>query len=222
MAKPSDIVGWYDLSWSGGSFPICFRPAGVFFCPKFQQPSRWELEGDIVKIDWKRFGKYELKFDAETKSMDGNAVPKSDDEKNWRKAAFSRELSPLEVLTFQEAYSNFTVSLVEVSSLQALLLGDGAGSEWDFEWSGGKFPVKFKADGYNHFQCDEFPAHAHWSLDGDKLTINWADYGTYDMTVNIAESTMEGCMRGGEAKDWRKAQFLRKLVDTTSVACEHH
>lgn len=49
-------------------------------------------------------------------------------------AAFSRELSPLEVLTFQEAYSNFTVSLVEVSSLQALLLGDGAGSEWDFEW----------------------------------------------------------------------------------------
>eukprot|EP00913_Durusdinium_trenchii_P012264 g11516.t1 len=111
MAKPSDIVGWYDLSWSGGSFPICFRPAGVFFCPKFQQPSRWELEGDI------------LKFDAETKSMDGNAVPKSDDEKNWRKAAFSRELSPLE----------------------ALLLGDGAGSEWDFEWSGGKFPVKFKA-----------------------------------------------------------------------------
>ena len=79
----------YDLSWSGGSFPICFRPvptlgtnsnrfpnslhwllrfeAGVFFCPKFQQPSRpteanwkmcscffwllrWELEDDVVKI----------------------------------------------------------------------------------------------------------------------------------------------------------------------------
>ena len=91
----------YDLSWSGGSFPICFRPAkaldkqtsrharydiiqcgflsrvlkpnlaeaGVFFCPKFQQPARprtqnkalrpfvmildrlsWELEDDVIKI----------------------------------------------------------------------------------------------------------------------------------------------------------------------------
>mmetsp|Transcript_71201 Transcript_71201/g.112808 ORF Transcript_71201/g.112808 Transcript_71201/m.112808 type:complete len:208 (+) Transcript_71201:39-662(+) len=199
--KPSDVVGWYDLSWSGGSFPICFRPAGVFFCPKFQQPSRWELEDDVIKIDWKRFGKYELKFNAETKSMEGNALPKSDDEKNWRKAAFSHALSPVEVL----------------------LLGDGAGSEWDFEWSGGKFPVKFKADGFNHFQCDEFPAHAHWSLEGDVLRINWADFGNYDMKINVSESTMDGSMVGGDAaKDWRKAKFLRNLVDLTPSAHEHH
>mmetsp|Transcript_14156 Transcript_14156/g.16522 ORF Transcript_14156/g.16522 Transcript_14156/m.16522 type:complete len:84 (-) Transcript_14156:242-493(-) len=65
--KPSDVVGWYDLSWSGGSFPICFRPAGIFFCPKFQQPAKWELEDDVIKIDWKRYGKYELKFDPPTK-----------------------------------------------------------------------------------------------------------------------------------------------------------
>jgi len=199
--KPSDVVGWYDLSWSGGSFPICFRPAGIFFCPKFQQPAKWELEDDVIKIDWKKFGKYELKFDPETKSMEGNAVPKSDDEKNWRKAAFNRPLSPVEVL----------------------LLGDGAGSEWDFEWSGGKFPVKFKGDGFNHFQCDDFPAHAHWSLEGDVIRINWADFGNYDMTINVSESAMEGCMVGGDAaKDWRKAKFLRNLVGMTTAAHEHH
>ncbi|CAE7738731.1 cid13, partial [Symbiodinium necroappetens] len=138
MTQPDDVIGWYDFSWSGGSFPVCFRPAGNFFCPKFQAPARWEIDGDTVKIDWKKFGKYELKFDAATKTMDGNAVPKTEDDKNWRKATFNRALSPVEVL----------------------LLGDGAGSEWDFEWSGGKFPVKFKGDGYNHFQCDDFPAHA--------------------------------------------------------------
>mmetsp|Transcript_129272 Transcript_129272/g.306751 ORF Transcript_129272/g.306751 Transcript_129272/m.306751 type:complete len:204 (+) Transcript_129272:38-649(+) len=202
MTQPDDVIGWYDFSWSGGSFPVCFRPAGNFFCPKFQAPARWEIDGDTVKIDWKKFGKYELKFDAATKTMDGNAVPKTEDDKNWRKATFNRALSPVEVL----------------------LLGDGAGSEWDFEWSGGKFPVKFKGDGYNHFQCDDFPAHAHWSLDGDKLKINWAEFGNYEMTVDASKSAMDGGQVGGDpSKDWRKASWLRKLVtETSAVVCEHH
>ncbi|CAJ1426745.1 unnamed protein product, partial [Effrenium voratum] len=96
-----------------------------------QDPTSWK---QVPRAGLKEYATKKVK----DKPKEGNAVPKSDDEKNWRKAAFSRELSPIE----------------------ALLLGDGAGSEWDFEWSGGKFPVKFKADGYNHFQCDEFPAHA--------------------------------------------------------------
>lgn len=41
-----------------------------------------------MKVDWGKFGKYEFKFNAEAKSMEGNAVPKSDDDKNWRNAAF--------------------------------------------------------------------------------------------------------------------------------------
>ena len=51
-----------------------------------------------------------------------NALPKSDAKNNWRKAVFSRELSPAEMM----------------------LLGDGAGTQWEFEWKEGKFPVKFK------------------------------------------------------------------------------
>ena len=125
MAKPSDVVGWYDFSWSGGSFEVCFRLAGMFFCPKFLAPSKWTMEGDMIKIDWAKFGKYELLFDPAIKSMEGNAIPKSDDEKNSRKAVVKRERLPLETL----------------------LLGDGAGSEWNFAWSGGSFPVTFKADG---------------------------------------------------------------------------
>ncbi|CAE8652740.1 unnamed protein product [Polarella glacialis] len=194
------VVGWYDLSWSGGSFPICFRPAGNFFCAKFQAPGRWTMEGDLIKIDWAKFGKYEMKFDAATKTMEGNAMPlKTDDEKNWRKAAFSSALSPTEVL----------------------LIGDGGGSEWEFEWSGGSFPVKFKADGYNHFQCDDFPAHAHWSLDGDLLKINWSQFGNYELKV-AADGTMDGGAVG-KPEDWRKAKFTRNMIVNGVVeSCEHH
>jgi len=161
------------------------------------------MEGDIVKIDWKKFGKYDMKFDLATKGMEGHAVPKSDDEKNWRKAAFVRPMSPEE----------------------ALLLGDGAGTEWDFEWSGGSFPVKFKADGFNHFQCDDFPAHAHWSVDGDKLRINWAEFGNYDMVLNAEAKSMTGCSVGGNPEtDWRKAKLLRNLISSATMEeeCKHH
>jgi len=201
--KMEDVVGWYDLTWCGGTFSICFRPAGYFFSPKFQAPSRWELVGDVVNIDWAKFGKYEMRFDKETKSMEGNLIPKTEgDEKNWRKAAFVRELSPAELA----------------------LIGDGAGTEWDFIWSGGNFPVQFKADGYNHFKCADFPAHAHWSLDGDKLLINWGEFGNYELTVDGVAKTMEGVAVGGDpATDWRKGKHLRNMIDNHVVeACEHH
>lgn len=203
MAKSSEVVGWYDFAWSGGSFEVCFRPAGSFFCPKFQAPARWSLEGDVVTVDWAKFGKYELKFDPATKSLEGHALPKVEgDDKNWRKASFKQALSPVE----------------------ALLFGDGAGTEWDFAWSGGSFPVQFKADGYNHFKCDEFPAHAHWSLEGTKLKISWAQYGNYELTVDPETKTMAGASVGGDPeKDWRKATLVRNLVDQNTLEdCQHH
>jgi len=202
MAKQSDLIGWYDLSWKGGSFDVCLRPAGQFFCPKFQAQARWALAEGVVSIDWGKFGKYELVV-AEDKSMEGNAMPKKpDDENNWRKATFKRALSEEELA----------------------IIGDGAGTEWDFAWTGGNFPVQFKADGYNHFKCEDFPAHAHWSMKDGKLFINWGEFGNFELTVNAAERTMEGGPVGGDwTTDWRKGKHVRNMLDNKVVeACEHH
>lgn len=198
----SAIHAWYTLEWSGGSFEVCFRPGGTFFCPKFQCPSRWEMKDDTVTVDWKKFGQYEFKFDAASRSMDGNLIPKSDAANNWRKANFLKELSAEEKMLF----------------------GDGAGTQWDFNWSGGTFPVKFKCDGYNHFTCDDFPAHSHWALEGNELKIFWDKFGNYKLTIDAAAKTMEGCEIGGDpAKDWRKAVNPTPLMDQKTVEhCEHH
>ncbi|CAK9051243.1 Hypothetical protein SCF082_LOCUS28144 [Durusdinium trenchii] len=183
-----DVVGWYDFSWAEGSFPVCFRPGGAFYCPKFPQGATWNLDGSVVKIDWKRFGKFELKFEAKSKSMSGRS---NSPDHSWRSATWMGPLSPEE----------------------QLLLGHGGGSEWVFVWQRGKFPVKFKADGRNRFKCEFFPAHAHWSLEGKTLRIDWCDYGTYELVVNVTECSMEGCLVGGDPeKDWRKAKFMNHLA----------
>merc|ERR1740123_1994123 len=108
-----------------------FRPAGKFFCTRFQAQANWEIEDGLVKVDWGKFGKYEFKPEAKG-AMDGWAVPKNpDNDSNWRKLAFKRPLSDEELC----------------------IIGEGAGTEWNFSWSGGEFPIMFKADGYNHFTC---------------------------------------------------------------------
>ena len=53
-----------------------------------------------------------------------------------------------------------------------MLFGVGGGSEWSFAYDGGEFAVQFKADGYNHFTCPTYPAHSHYTLDGDTVYIN--------------------------------------------------
>lgn len=203
----SAIAGWYDFQWSGGSFEVCFRPGGSFFCPKFQSNARWEVsEDNLIKIEWQKFGQYEMKFDPASRTMEGNGIPKTDAENNWRKAKFLRELSPAE----------------------NALLGAGAGTRWDFEWKNGKFEIKFKGDGYNHFQCDEFPAHAHWSLEGNTVKIFWDKFGNYQLTLDPTATppTMNGGEIGGdETKDtwWRKASFIENLMDQKTIEhCGYH
>jgi len=203
----ADVIGWYELQWSGGSFEVCFRPGGHFFCPKFQAPSRWKFEEGKVSIDWAKFGKYELAFTAEDKSMDGSAVEtgKEPSDKDWRKAKFVKPLSDCETLFF----------------------GLGAGTQWDFEWSGGKFEVEFKCDGYNHFKCSQFPAHAHYSLDGNTLKINWAQYGKYICTVDPETKTISGAAEGAadppKDEEWRKGAYLRDCVDMNTIEqCDGH
>jgi len=59
-AKMEDITGWRDFSWQHGSFLVCFRPAGCFYCPKYQEQSTYTIEDGTVNIDWGKFGKYEM------------------------------------------------------------------------------------------------------------------------------------------------------------------
>lgn len=202
----AEVVGWYDFQWAKGSFPVCFRPGGNFFCPKFQASSKWTLDGNKIHVNWDKYGRYELVFDPETKTFDGHGIPKTNSEHNWRKGTFLRELSPVE----------------------SVLFGDGAGSQWELEHSGGKFMIEFKCDGYNHFQCNDFPAHSHWTMgeDGTFITISWGQYGTYKMIVDAENKEMAGGVAGEEDKWetddtlWRKAKFKRNLVGF--FQCEHH
>ena len=34
--RMADIVGWYEFAYDGGSFKVCFRPGGKFFCAEYQ------------------------------------------------------------------------------------------------------------------------------------------------------------------------------------------
>merc|ERR1719265_11534 len=111
------------------------------------------------------------------------------------------------------------------SASEATLLGaGGAGSEWMFQHEGGEFPVQFRTDGHNDFIRSQFPAHAHWSLGGDnrdELTINWAQYGVYELRLDGA-GVAAGCMQENEA-EWRRMRFIRDLPSGLQhEECEHH
>ena len=103
-----------------------------------------------------------------------------------------------------------------------LLSPTGGGTEWSFEYKMGRFAVQFRGDGFNHFVCHEYPAHAHWSLGGanrDEITINWAQYGTYVLRVDGAAAA--GSAKGNPA-EWRKMTYIRDLdAGEASEVCGH-
>lgn len=70
--------------------------------------------------------------------------------------------------------------------------------------------VEFHSDGFNHFVCKQYPAHSHWSLDGDQVTINWGSFGDYELTIDAAGTKMAGHKKG-QPDNWRRATFLRHL-----------
>lgn len=105
----------------------------------------------------------------------------------------------------------------------ALLGPAGGGTEWAFEYAGGRFAVQFRGDGFNHFHCHEYQAHSHWKLEGanhDELTISWGQYGTYIMRMNGKEATGHSV---GNPGDWRKMKHVRDLEPHEAAeACQHH
>jgi len=177
------ILGVYDFEHAGGHFDVTLRSGGRFFCERFQAArSSWKLEGNLLTIDWGKFGKYALEFDTEFKTASGSAVGNPD---SWRKMAFKRPFNAAELALFD--------------------------SKWMFMHAGGEFEVEFRADSFNHFVCPSFPAHSHWLFKDESVTptvyINWGKYGEY--LVKLAEdgSTFEGSVKGKESS-WRKGRRL--------------
>ena len=127
-------VGVYNFEYAGGSFPIHLRTQGRFFCPQYQARAVYEVEGNVIRIDWGKFGKYELTSSDGGRTWAGSYIGEPG---NWRKMQFARPFSVAEQCIFD--------------------------SKWDFEHPGGHFEVEFRADGFNHFICNDFPAHSHWS-----------------------------------------------------------
>lgn len=145
-------LGFYKWSYQGGIFDVCFRPFGVFYCEKYPAQGRWEIQGSKLLVDWKNFGKYEFNL-TNGPVADGCALGNP---ANWRKIEYSRD---------------FNIS-------ERILLGDGYGSVWNFQYEGGAFDIEFRCDGFNHFVCPQYPAHSHWTIDdAEVIKINWGKFG---------------------------------------------
>ena len=199
-------AGWYSFEHPGGAFEVCLRPGGVFYAPDFPSNSRWCAMGETkVGIAWGKYGNYELTIVGEParREFAGSAVPPSPGDapgpNDWRKMRLVRPLSPAE---------------------SRLLSPTGGGTEWKFEYQGGRFGVQFRGDGYNHFHCSQYQAHSHWKLAGDELTISWGQYGTYVMKLSGDAAVGHAV---GNPSDWRKMAYIRDLDHhESSESCSHH
>ena len=217
MSDPQcqQLLGWYEFTHPSGAFEVCLRPGGTFWCPKFQANAKWAVTPEaVLQISWANYGNYELTTTSsdhlsspelhpllENIEFAGSLVGNPSD---WRKM---RKVRPL-----------------ATTELAILGFPAGVGSEWEFEHAGGTFPVEFRGDGYSHFVCRQFPAHSHWSLGGaasDQLTINWDQYGVYELRLTSSGDSAEGCEKGLET-NWRKMRFLRTLDASQAEQCNGH
>ena len=130
---------------------MCLRPSGVFYCMQYSSSSKWEATSSGITIDWKNYGQYELNI-AGANELVGCQKGKP---ANWRKMNFLRPFNECETA----------------------MMGGGGGSVWNFEWEGGSFEVEFRCDGFNHFVCNTYPAHSHWSMEDNKILVDWDKYG---------------------------------------------
>ena len=98
-------------------------------------------------------------------------------------------------------------------------------SRWEFEHTGGTFEVELRADAFNHFVCEAYPAHAHWRLDNADLPtptiyINWGKYGEYELEVAADGLSAVGSAKGQPDK-WRKMKYLGVLGSDLKLYAEH-
>lgn len=147
--------GVYNFSHPSGSFEVALRPNGTFYCAKFPAQATWQAVGNKIYVDFANYGQYEFHIGADTSVIEGHA---RGDVSKWRKMIFARDFTESEMA----------------------ILGAGFGTVWNFEWEKGAFEIEFRVDGYNHFVCNQFPSHSHWSMGDDQtLHINWSQYGEH-------------------------------------------
>ena len=181
-------VGHYSFEWKGGAFEVEFRPDGVFWCKKFPAEASYAIEGDVLKIDWGKFGKYVLRSaggnPGEPPAVLAGGVDGSTNPDDWRKATFVRSFTPQEALL--------------------------SGSAWQLHFENGTpFRVEFHADG--HFDSPSYPAHSWWKLDGDKVLVDWGKFGQYDFVIDVANKVLNGHLRGNE-KSWRRLEYTEPMA----------
>jgi hypothetical protein len=145
------LEGVYAFIHAGGQFDVHLRSGGRFFAPKFQARANWTVtEAGEVTIEWGKYGQYKLDLvDPPKRVFEGSLIGKPE---SWRKMSLKRPFTTAEKMLMD--------------------------SEWELEHPGGKFNIEFRADGFNHFICNDFPAHAHWRLDNEDnpaptVYINW-------------------------------------------------
>lgn len=192
---------WFMFIYEGGSFPVSFRPFGVFYSPSFPASSSYTANVNPstnlleLLVDFGKFGKFAF-TSANGLQFEGYLVNTPE---KWRKMEFARDFNDCERLMFT------------------------GGSAWSFEWAKGSFDVEFRADSFNHFVCPSFPAHSHWSLEDNRVYINWDKYGEYELMLDPATGTMTGSKKG-QPDNWRRAKFLRSLGadGVTSVPAHDH
>ena len=132
----ASFIGVYNFEYAGGQFEVHLRPAERFFAPLYQAKSKWSFDADgkMMTVDFAKYGMYELRLEDEVaKTFVGAAKGNSE---SWRKMIFKRPFTKAELMLFD--------------------------SLWEFQHPRGSFSIEFRADAFNHFVCDDFPAHSHW------------------------------------------------------------
>jgi len=196
LAAVQDAQGVYSFSHPHGSFEVHLRSKGRFWAPRFQCKSTWVLGGKADTLQVDFAQFGKYSFERTADGFSGAAVGDAD---NWRRMAKQRAFTPAELAMMD--------------------------SRWEFQHPGGKFEVEFRADAFNHFVCDAYPAHAHWRLDKaasetPTLFINWGKYGEYELELAADGSSAVGSVKGQPA-NWRKMTYLGALGADLKRYAEH-
>lgn len=149
-------VGFYNWSYKSGQFLVSFRPSGIFHCAKYPGKATWSVDANgLLTVIWQNYGVYEFPLSAPGATTIEGGV--QGNPSNWRRLEYIRDFTPTE----------------------RLVLGEhGYGSVFNFIYEKGAFEVEFRADGFNHFNCPQYPAHSHWDIDDHGLvSVNWGKYG---------------------------------------------